>query len=225
MRVAVETWCVDLVDLPPPSGLDLCLLSDDERARHAGFLIPEPARIFATTRIALRRLLGRRLGRRPEELRLEVDVRGKPRVADAPSAFFNVSHGPTLALIAFCDDAPVGIDVEPHAALVFDASLAAIVCTPSEAAWLRAGAATADAQLTRLWTRKEAALKACGAGLILPMADLELSTPFAGRGAAAVAGAGRIVWCDLALPPGAVGAVAAVSEAAAIDVALRSYAP
>ena len=225
MQVAVETWCVDLVDLPPPSAPDLCLLSDEERVRHAGFLIPEPARIFATTRIALRRLLAWRLGRRPEDVRLEVDARGKPRVADAPSAFFNVSHGPTLALIAFCDDAPVGVDVEPRAALVFDASLAAMVCTPLESARLRADAATADEELTRLWTRKEAALKACGTGLVLPMAELALSMACAGRGTAAVPGAGRIVWCDLALPPGEVGAVAVMSEAAAIDVALRSYAP
>jgi 4'-phosphopantetheinyl transferase len=225
VRIAVEVWCIDLVDAPPPSASGLDMLSADERARHARYLVAEPARIFATTRIALRRLLGRRLGQQAAAVRIEADSRGKPVVVDEPQAFFNVSHGSSCALIAFCDVSPVGVDVEKRTALAFEGPMAASICAPAERAWMQANAAFADVALTRLWIRKEAVLKASGIGLTRPVSELDLGIPAATEGILAAPHLGRVAWRDLALTQAALGAVAVRSDdASVIDVTQRSYA-
>lgn len=224
MRVAVEVWHIDLVDAPPPSASELDLLSAGERARHARYLVAEPARIFATTRIALRHLLALRLGQAPAAVRIEVDARGKPFAVDAPAAFFNVSHGSDCALVAFCDVAAVGVDVEKHTAVAMDGLIASVICAPAEISWLQANAAFSAEILTRLWTRKEAALKACGTGLISPVSKLDFGIPTATDGTVVSPELARIVWRDLQLKRGQSGAVALLSDrAAGIDLVSQSW--
>lgn len=223
MRATVDVWTIDLANLPAPTRGDLALLSEDERARHARYLAPEAARIFATTRIALRRLLARRLELEASRVRIAVDRGGRPIVPEAPRTFFNVSHCATLALIAFCDAAPVGIDVEASRALMLEDPLAALLCTPSELAWMRADPARANAVLAGLWTRKEAVLKAAGIGVFAGLAQLELGDPTAKAGIAVLPGHGRVAWCDLPCAPGTVAAVAVHGDdVGRIDVASRT---
>ncbi len=224
MRVAVEVWRIDLATAPPMSAADLEELSVDERARHARYLVAEPARVFATTRIALRRLLGQRLGRPAAAVQIEAGVRGKPALVGASQPFFNVSHGPGSALIALCEVAQVGIDVEGRTALAFDSPVAASICTATEMAWIRLNRASADITIARLWNRKEAVLKAAGLGLGQPMSELDLGVPDATAGICEASDLDRIAWKDLALPHTEVGAVAVLSDdASAITVAVRPY--
>lgn len=224
MRITVEVWRIDLVNAPPPSAADLDALSVDERARHARYLVAEPARAFATTRIALRRLLGRRLGRSAAAVQIEADVHGKPAVLGVSQPFFNVSHCSTCALIAFCDVAQVGIDVESSTALAFEAPVAASTCSSRELAWLHTHRSLADVTLTRLWSRKEAVLKAPGVGLTHPMFELDLGVPDSTEGVLETPDLGRVAWRDLALPPTEVGTVAVLTtDTTAISVTMRPY--
>ena len=222
MRVAVDVWCIDLVDAPPPSTADLELLTAQERARHERFLAAEPARIFATTRLALRRLLAQRLGCRSGDLRIEVDARGKPFLQSMPALHFNVSHAATGALIAFCERSPVGIDVEGRALLEASPHLRNAIASPGEAAWLRENGAVADAALARLWSRKEAALKAIGAGLTVSMSSFDLGDPAATSGTVVGREMPRTLWQDLGVPVAPVAAVAVVdADATQVDLAVR----
>ena len=126
-------------------------------------------------------------------------------------------------MIAFCDLA-VGVDVEAPDALAPQPSLEESVCSPAELAWMRAQAAPREAAMLRLWTRKEAVLKACGSGLAQPPAAIDLGPPAATAGGVVVPGSGLVRWADLALPSRAVGAVAVNADGIdGIDVTLRSY--
>ena len=223
MRAAVDVWAIDLANVPAPTSGELALLSEDERARHARYLAPEAARIFATTRIALRRLLARRLETEASRVRIAVDGGGRPILPEAPRAFFNVSHCATRALIAFCDAAPVGVDVEASRALTLEEPLAALLCTPSELAWMRADPARGNALLAGLWTRKEAVLKAAGIGVSAGLAQLELGDPATAAGLAFVPAHGRVAWRDLPGPPGTVAAIAVLGDDVEyVDVTART---
>jgi 4'-phosphopantetheinyl transferase len=140
----VHSWCVHL-DVPP-DGL-YRVLADDERARSARFRFERDRRRYIVAHGVLRRLLGRYLGVRPEELRFERNGFGKPALTPAFDGRlrFNLSHSADVALVAVASDAEVGVDVER----------------------VRALPELADDPQTFLdgWTRNEACVKAMGRGL------------------------------------------------------------
>lgn len=87
---------------------------------------------------------------------------GKPHIPGGPE--FNLSHGGTLAVLAVSDRA-VGVDCE-DARRGASKALLRRVLTPEE--W---GGSPAAIPFSRLWTRKEAVMKACGLGLGLAPAS------------------------------------------------------
>jgi 4'-phosphopantetheinyl transferase len=101
---------------------------------------------------------------------------GKPElvpVGDGPVPSFNLSHTRGLAAVAVCVGREVGIDAE---AVNQDFAFEEIVAThfgPSEQAELAAYDGTTRVEaFFRLWTLKEALLKATGYGLSRPLTDI-----------------------------------------------------
>jgi len=97
-----------------------------------------------------------------ETVTLEIDARGKPRCAHPCAPHFNLSHSGNWIAAAFCRDVPVGIDIEdPTRPVPFEA-LARRYFSPRECETvLREGAEA----FFKIWTRKEARVKAEGHGL------------------------------------------------------------
>jgi phosphopantetheinyl transferase len=91
----------------------------------------------------------------------------KPRPAGASGADVSIAHTRGLIVVAACRGGQVGVDVEPAFSRVFDfASLRRRLCTPLEKARAEALDPLARRRyLARLWTAKEAVLKAHGTGL------------------------------------------------------------
>ncbi|GLF95960.1 4'-phosphopantetheinyl transferase family protein [Streptomyces yaizuensis] len=191
------------------------VLDAGERARLDGFLRPVDRDAYAVGHVALRRLLGARLGVEPAEVVMERrpcahcdKPHGRPVVPGDP-VHFSLSHTAGGVLIALAATA-VGVDIEgrPSASAVDDI---AGQLHPRERAEL-AGFASEERQwaFARCWTRKEAYLKATGAGLT---EDLSLTHVGAGPVPAGVPG-----WSitDVRTDPGYAAAVAvAVGEPAA----------
>lgn len=198
------------------------LLSPDERARADAFAREVDRRRSALVRAALRRAVGEALGVDPRRVAFTVGPWGKPAVADHPGLHVNASHTDDLALVALTRAAPVGVDVERVGRPVEALDLARRYFAAGEAeaiAALREPARTRA--FLRLWTRKEALLKAAGrglgGGLDVPTGD--------GRGWAAVdaPGFGSFWVTDLDVGGEHVGALAAVRATPApprvVDVA------
>lgn len=144
-------------------------LSDGERARAARFMRHEDAVRSAATRAALRDVLGTALGIAPHAVAIVVDASGRPSLDDAHRASldFNVSHAGDHALIAWAPAGRVGVDIESCNRTADWRALTREVCAPAEAAYLdslplveRAGA------FMRVWSAKEALLKALGTGIV-----------------------------------------------------------
>lgn len=159
-RIAgVDLWRIDLD--AASAGAD-GLLSAEERARAARFVFERDRRRFAGGRAALRRLLAGYGGGRAGALALGARPGGKPFLADGPP--FNLSHSAEAGLLAVGGEREVGVDLERIRPLEDLAALAASALAPAEQAAWRAGGGDGPAFL-RIWTRKEAALKALGVGL------------------------------------------------------------
>ncbi|MHC4377346.1 MAG: 4'-phosphopantetheinyl transferase family protein [Planctomycetota bacterium] len=154
---------------PECRATDLELLDAAERERAARFVFARDRALFASAHALLRRALGAKLGAAPRELRFGAERRGKPLLehpADGGVAF-NLSHTRGASLTAMGPVAELGVDVESGASLRDPLELAPSVFHPAEREWLGAGLDEADlrARFLRLWTLKEAYLKARGWGL------------------------------------------------------------
>lgn len=143
------------------------LLSAEEWQRGQRFLREEHRRRFCMARAFLRLILARYLGIKPEHIQFREGIHGKLYLADSQLPLeFNVSHSEDLALYAVTLDNEIGIDIEWMNPSLEIQPLAARVFTPEEYQTLLA--LPARQQLPafyRLWTRKEAYLKALGLGL------------------------------------------------------------
>ncbi len=83
---------------------------------------------------------------------------------------FNISHSGSYVVCVLSDNTKVGIDVEEIKDLKVD-EIKASVLTEEEYRAVEAAAAPLAA-FYEIWTLKEAALKANGAGLMLPVKDV-----------------------------------------------------
>ena len=148
-------------------------LSPTERARAARYHDAEAARRFSVARGWLRRVLAGELGTAPAAVPISHGS-GKPRLSGLAGPCFNLSHAGELAVVAVADR-EVGVDIEPTdvgAGLLHAVPLA---CTPSEVAALdRLLPRLRVEAFLRLWTAKEAYLKARGVGLTVAPDAVEI---------------------------------------------------
>lgn len=170
----VQTFLVDL-DVGEAGRSALALpLSPDEAARAARFVSPVHGRRFTAARGFLRCALGRFIGCAPGEVRFEYGPHGKPTLPGTPIRF-NLSHSGDLALLGVTREAHLGVDVE-RLREVDHLRIARRFFAPAEADRLaRLPEQRRRAAFFAGWTRKEAVIKAVGAGLWLPLDSFEVS--------------------------------------------------
>jgi 4'-phosphopantetheinyl transferase len=150
------------------------LLSPDEHARAERFHFLNDRQRYITGRGILRMLAGFYLDLEPADIFFEYGLYGKPTLQQH-ALQFNLSHSIDQAIYIFGWDSPLGIDMEQIRWLEGADDLAARYFSKSEIAWLRSlnGGAKLQA-FFRLWTCKEAFLKAHGSGLNISLDQVEV---------------------------------------------------
>jgi 4'-phosphopantetheinyl transferase len=142
-----------------------CLLSPDERTKSARLRFDRDRSTYIVAHALWRVILGICLEVDATDVRLTSTAAGQPRLPGTALST-SLSHSGDWVAIAVCGDATVGVDVEhspPHAALN---GLMRTICTPAEIAELEPlSPPEREVALLKLWTRKEALLKAFGVGL------------------------------------------------------------
>jgi 4'-phosphopantetheinyl transferase len=150
-------------------------LAPDERARMLRFRFERDRTTFLLARAVLRRLLADRVGTTPDAPRFAYNDYGKPSLVGAADLQFNVSHTDGVVAIALSHCGRIGIDVE-HAIrerAAFEAArqfFAVSECLAIE----RAPEQQRHATFFRLWTAKEAYIKARERGLSLGLDTFEV---------------------------------------------------
>jgi 4'-phosphopantetheinyl transferase len=141
-------------------------LSNAERDHLTGYRSRAAAERYVVTRSLVRVVLGRRLGIEPPRLLVNRTDTGKPVLTEG--IHFNVSHSGDLILLAVSEARAVGVDVERRRAVERVNALVERWLNAVERREFdnlcEAGSSASDAFL-RVWSLKEARLKALGVGI------------------------------------------------------------
>lgn len=169
------------VDLAPDAAREaraLALLDDAEMARWHRFLSARARREFALSRAALRVNLAERLGCANRQLSFTYLEHGKPvaRVDGLRVAIgFNVSHSGRHGLIALAAHNGIGVDVEERVSQRDLVGIGSLVYGPEERRLLATAANRERVHVFyRLWSMKEALIKALGTGFSLSPSRFEV---------------------------------------------------
>jgi 4'-phosphopantetheinyl transferase len=173
-------------------------LDAGETARAARFVFEEDRRAYIAAHGLLRRALAESFGRTPEDWRFGEGAHGKPQLLDPPPGLapaFNLSHCRSMVAVAIGRDLELGVDVEAQErADRLDMRVAERFFARDETArlWAIADESARNACFLKIWTLKEAVIKATGLGLsqaldgfsvapdparLLPRADAALAPP------------------------------------------------
>jgi 4'-phosphopantetheinyl transferase len=151
------------------------LLDADERARHDRYRHERDRNLHLTARLMTRTVLSRCMpGISPREWKFRPGPHGKPEIArpqmHSDEWHFNVTHTEGVVVLAVAQGSPVGVDVESSGRPMNFEGLARRFFAPEEAAVIEAADEGQRAALFyRIWTLKEAYVKAIGKGLAHPL--------------------------------------------------------
>lgn len=113
---------------------------------------------------------------------IETGEHGKPFAPALPGLEFNLSHAGSYAAFAFALGQPVGIDIELlERRISVDGIAARFFGERETAALARVDARRRQEAFLRLWTHKEAVLKALGDGLAFGLDRIEFELAVDGR--------------------------------------------
>lgn len=163
----VQVWVLHDALVEPVCAALGHTLSQDERQRVRAFKQDRQRNRFIARRAILRWLTGRYLSCKSESLRFSATPLGKPLLQwpIAPRLAFSVSQTDAMALLAFAWGCRLGVDVEQWLDSVDAAGVGQDIFFSDEKKTVDAGQADSAAAFFRIWTRKEALLKALGTGL------------------------------------------------------------
>lgn len=147
-------------------------LSPDEQTRAARFVFEKDRSVFVAAHALLRHALG--LIFEKGAIRFRANAHGKPELdlTFEHDVHFNLSHTRGMAVCAICRGDPVGVDVEAMDRSVDIETLARQYFAASEHELIVGAPLQRRMEIFfRLWTLKEAMVKAIGTGLAVPLQE------------------------------------------------------
>lgn len=164
------------IDAPETAQWDRYLnwLNPEERQRYERMAHADQRRRYLLARALLRQQVGLCLAVEPARVELRQTPEGKPMLADRSANLqFNLSHSGHWAALALSQAGPVGVDLEqPRRARPWRAIADQYFHAEEARALAALDEAAGEAAFYRLWTLKEAYLKALGRGLAGGLARL-----------------------------------------------------
>ncbi|WP_114946860.1 4'-phosphopantetheinyl transferase family protein [Microvirga calopogonii] len=193
MRISIFAADPSLApDTLPPDLWEL--LDADERNRAERFIHERHRREHVVAHALKRAVISGETGVAPRLCSFALLAYGKPILVHPNGLHFSLSHTDGLVAVATSPDGPVGIDVEPtdrEAPL----GVAATVFTREELDWLAdCGYSERNDRFFRLWTLKEAYVKATGRGLSEPFDSFTISFEPPSLSCADAAAVGATAW-------------------------------
>lgn len=157
----------------------MVILVARRKQRAERYHFPQHKRRYIAAKGNLRRLLARYLKIPAEQILFYFNAHGKPLLSpeeEHQSIHFNSSDSHELAIYAFTLSAPIGIDLEWMKKSIEAQSLAERFFSNTESQALALiEMENKEQAFYKLWTRKEAFIKAIGEGLSFPLKEFEVS--------------------------------------------------
>jgi 4'-phosphopantetheinyl transferase len=224
----VHVWHVNLERMSEQFSSLWDLLDVSEQHRADRYARTKNKQQFVIVRGALRLILGKYLNRAPKRFFFEATFHGRPFVKDGGNLDFNVSHSEGWAAIAL-GKTRVGIDVEQLRRVSDVIALSRRFFSTSECqSLLQFPQDQRQAAFFRCWTRKEAYIKACGAGLAMPLRSFKvvLGKTVSQDQGSEISDGKRKRWrfFDLSVPAQYVGALVVEGSVDRVDEHMWDYA-
>ena len=145
--------------------LESCLDAHD-RERAARFHFAEDRARYVLGRALVRNILGRYLAQAPETIALTYTDHGQPYFPGDETMRFSITHAHDLVAVALTANAQIGIDIEyVERKLNLNELAGRILSADDFGAFKALPGSEKEAEFFRVWTRKEAYLKARGEGI------------------------------------------------------------
>lgn len=170
----VQIWHSSLDISPEQQAIFLQTLSPDEVKRAQRFRFETHRSHFIAARGILRQLLGSYLNKTPQELVFEYNDHGKPFLPNT-TLQFNVSHSHDIAVYAFTNNYPIGIDIEQVRNTYEDAVAKRYFSSQEYADLSQLPESERALTFYKIWSRKEAIIKALGIGLSFPLSSFSVN--------------------------------------------------
>ncbi|MGZ4957701.1 MAG: 4'-phosphopantetheinyl transferase family protein [Methylomonas sp.] len=157
------------------------VMSDSEREKAQAFKLPLMRDRYMAARVLIRQTLACYLQTDPASLQFEAGEYGKPCLTSG-SLHFNISHTGDFLLIAVGDFPDIGVDMESIKPRSSMDSLARRCFSDREFdCWRQLRAEQQLRAFYRLWTKKEAFVKAVGRGIALGLDQCEVEMEEGGQ--------------------------------------------
>jgi 4'-phosphopantetheinyl transferase len=227
----IEVWFACTDKLLPAKAEFEAVLSPQEVERAGSFRFDSDRDSYIVEHGVLRSLLAAYVGVEPHSLMIRSDARGKPYlsgIAGRKIPQFSLSSSDCRSAFAFSLSGSIGVDIEKIRTIEEMEGIALRHFTPNEKELVLNGQMEARVRsFYRIWTRKEAVLKAHGVGLLKDLDSVDVGgREGTGPWAVALDGesgrAGYTVF-DIDEIEGFASAVAAAGPAGGVSI--RHYAP
>lgn len=174
----IHVWVASLEMAHQEIDEPFTLLAPDEKARAERFYFERDRNRFIAGRYILRMIIGGYLGMNPSQIEFTYREAGKPVLKPGPQSKeleFNLSHSNDLVLYIFSRNHEVGIDVEYIHPMPDMDDFAERFFSSREAELINLlRGEEKETAFFKLWTCKEALLKANGSGLTMPLSHMEV---------------------------------------------------
>ncbi len=176
----IHVWKTSLHKSPLQLSSLTSILSIEEQKQGARFIYTEHQQYFWVTHALLRLILARYINLlQPQQFCFTKGIFGKPYIQNLPNDLnlqFNVSHSNDQALFALAKDQELGVDIELITPKRSCEEIAQRFFANEEyEAWKVLPECQQLTGFYRIWTRKEAYIKAIGLGLNYPLKDFVVS--------------------------------------------------
>ena len=168
----VHIWSTELTASPEQEEH----LNQDERNRANRFKFLKHRQRYIAARSMLRQILSFYLSCAPQDIHFAYTEHHKPYLSIPNNALqFNLSHSEDRAIYAFTLQHAIGVDIEKVQAS-YNKSVAQRFFSPQENEALEHLSPKENSiGFYRIWSRKEAIIKAVGKGLVIPIASFSVA--------------------------------------------------
>ncbi len=174
----IHIWYASLDSQGAGAGSLVSTLSFEELVRAHNFPTELSMRRFIACRGILRSMLTSYLNAQPTDITLEYGSHGKPYLGAKFAASrirFNVAHSRGAAIFGFALDQDLGVDLEHVTQLQAAPEIAdRFFSNPEKALMNSLAGKEKEVVFFKIWTGKEAYLKAQGTGLTLNLSEIEV---------------------------------------------------
>lgn len=228
--MTIDVWLFALDAAPTEVTQFAALLDPDERAQATRLRLAAGRRRYVARHGLLRLLLAGYLDRPAERIAFRCNSFGKPALIDGAGCQFSLSSSGDIGLCAVARGVAIGCDIERRNPRLADRATAQRFFAPAEVAALDGlDEARRIHGFFDCWTRKEAFVKALGAGLMLPLDSFDVTVeanmpPRVERFEGDAAVTDRWTLYNVDAPQGFTGAIAAMTRGDTVRLRYQSLA-